>query len=107
MLPGWFDHIRNLDTSLVVFLRGSCSGLGPSEGGIVYGLFSKEASYIGKASVKRTHCPGLAARLTEQSGVCIAQVPRMQANPGIDFSGADHGASVSFHWLFFPQSLKR
>ena len=62
---GWFDHIRNLDTSLVVFLRGICSGLGPSEGGIVYGLFSKEALYIGKASVHRTHCPGLAARLTE------------------------------------------
>ena len=33
---GWFDHIRNLDTSLVVFLRGMCSGLGPSESGIVY-----------------------------------------------------------------------
>ena len=38
-----FNLIRNLDTSLVVFLRGICSGLGPSEGGIVYGLFSKEA----------------------------------------------------------------
>ena len=35
---GWFDLIRNLDTSPVVFLRGTCSGLGPSEGGIVYGL---------------------------------------------------------------------
>ena len=45
---GWFDRIRNLDTSLIVFLRGICSGLGPSEGGIVYGLFSKEALYIGK-----------------------------------------------------------
>ena len=32
----WFDLIRNLDTSLVVFLRGICSGLGPSEGGVVY-----------------------------------------------------------------------
>ena len=62
---GWFDHIRNLDTSLVVVLRGICSGLGLSEGGIVYGLFSKEALYFGKASVDRTHCPGLAARLTE------------------------------------------
>ena len=62
---GWFDLIRNLDTSLVVFLRGICSGLGSSEGGIVYGLFSKEGLYIGKASVNRTHCPGLAARLTE------------------------------------------
>ena len=62
---GWFDHTRNLDTSLVVFLRGICSGLGPSEGGIVYGLFSKEALHIGKASVNRTHCPGLASRLTE------------------------------------------
>ena len=38
---------------------------GPSEGGIVYGLFSKESLYIGKASVNRTHCPGLAARFTE------------------------------------------
>ena len=62
---GWFDLIKNLETSLVVFLRGICSGLGPSEGGIVYGLFSKEALYVGKASVNRTHCPGLAARLTE------------------------------------------
>ena len=25
---GWFDLIRNLDTSLIVFLRGLCSGLG-------------------------------------------------------------------------------
>ena len=49
----------------VVFLRGICSGLGPSEGGIVYGLFSKEGLNVGKASVNRTHCPGLAARLTE------------------------------------------
>ena len=62
---GGFDLIRYLDTSLIVFLRGLCSGLGPSEGGIVYGLFSKEALYVGKASVNRTHCPGLAARLTE------------------------------------------
>ena len=62
---GWFDLIRNLDTSLIVFLRCLCSGLGPSEGGIVYGLFSKEALYVGKASVNRTHCPGLAARITE------------------------------------------
>ena len=46
-------------------LLGTCSVLGPSEGGIVYGLFSKEALYIGKASVSRTHSPGLAARLTE------------------------------------------
>ena len=58
---GWFDHIRNLDTSLVVFLRGICSGLGPSEGGIVYGLFSKEALCIGKASVIALST----ARLTE------------------------------------------
>ena len=62
---GWFDLIRNLDTSLIVFLRGLCSGLGPYEGGIVYGLFSKEVLYVGKASVICTHCPGLAARLTE------------------------------------------
>ena len=63
----WFDLIGNLDTSLVVFLRGICSGLEPSEGGIVYGLFSKEALYVGKASVNRTHCLGLAARLTEDA----------------------------------------
>ena len=30
------------------------------------------------------------------SGVCIAHVSRMQANPGTDFSGADYGAFVSF-----------
>ena len=64
---GWFDLIRNLDTSLIVFLRGLCSGLA-SEGGIVYGLFSKEVLYVGKASVNRTQCPGLAARLTEHIG---------------------------------------
>ena len=40
-------------------------GSGPSEGGIVYGLFSKEALYIGKASVNRAHSLGLATRLTE------------------------------------------
>ena len=62
---GWFRLIQDLDTSLVVFLRGICSGLGPPEGGIVYGLFSKEALYVGKASVSRTHSPGLVARLTE------------------------------------------
>ena len=62
---GWFRLIRDLDTSLIVFLRGLCSGLEPPEGGIVYGLFCKESLYIGKASVCRTHCPGLAARLTE------------------------------------------
>ena len=62
---GWFDHVRNLNISLVVFLRGTCSGLGPSEGGIVYGLFSQEALCVGKASVYHTHCPGLGARLTE------------------------------------------
>ena len=47
------------------FLRGTCSGLGHSEGGIVFGLFSKEGLNVGKASVNRTQCPGLAARLTE------------------------------------------
>ena len=31
------------------------------------------------------------------SGVCIAPVSKMQANPGIDFSGADYGAFFSFH----------
>ena len=31
---GWLDHIRNLDTSLVVFLRGICSGLGPLKVGL-------------------------------------------------------------------------
>ena len=48
---GWFRLIQNLDTFLIVFLRGSYSGLGPSEGVIVYGLFCNEALYIGKASV--------------------------------------------------------
>ena len=31
-----------------------------------FGAFSREALYVGKASVDRTHCPGVAARLTEQ-----------------------------------------
>ena len=61
----WFPLIQDLDTSLVVFLRGTCSGLGLPEGGILYGFLSKEALYLGKASVNRTHSPGLAARLTE------------------------------------------
>ena len=30
---GWFRLIQDLDASLVVFLRGTCSGLGPAEGG--------------------------------------------------------------------------
>ena len=62
---GWFSLIRDLDTSLIVFLRGLCSGLEPPEGGIVYGLFCKESLYIGKSSLCRTHCPSLAAPLTE------------------------------------------
>ena len=61
----WSRLIQDLDTSFVVFLRGTCSGLGLPDGGIVYGLFSKEALYVGKASVSRTHSPGLVARLTE------------------------------------------
>ena len=78
----WFRLIQDLDTSLVVFLRGACSGLGPPEGGIVYGLFSKEALYVGKASVSRTRSPDLAARLTEhfrclyRSGLKDANKPR-------------------------------
>ena len=36
------------------------------------------------------------------SGVSIAQVLKMQINPGIDFSGADYGVVVSFHWAVFP-----
>ena len=43
----------------------ACPDLGPSGGGNVYGLFSKEALDNGKASVSRTHSPSLAARLTE------------------------------------------
>ena len=62
---GWFCLTQDLDTSLVVFLCATCSGLGPPEGGIVYGLFFKEALFMGKASVSRTHSPGLAERLTE------------------------------------------
>ena len=31
------------------------------------------------------------------SGVCIAPVSKMQANPGFEFSRADYGAFVSFH----------
>ena len=40
------------------------------------------------------------------SGVSIAQVSKMQTNPGIDFSGADYGVFVSFHWRSSPRSLK-
>ena len=40
------------------------------------------------------------------SGVSIAQVSKMQTNPSIDFSGADYGVFVSFHWLSSPRSLK-
>ena len=84
VLPGysvleWFGLIQDLDTSLVVFLRGVCSGLGPPEGGIVYGLFSKEALYTGKASVSRTHSPGLAARLTEHFR-CLYRLGLKDAN---------------------------
>ena len=81
VLGGLFDLFRNLDTSLIVFLRGLCSGLGPSEGGIVYGLFSKEALYVGKASVNRTHCPGLAARLTEHPMSLSPRSPRCKQTP--------------------------
>ena len=45
---GWFRLIHDLDTSLVVFLRGTGSGLGPPEVGIVCGLLSKEALFFGK-----------------------------------------------------------
>ena len=102
---GWFDLIWNLDTSLVVFLRGICSGLGTSQGGIVYGLFSKEGLYVGKASVNRRHCPGLAARFTEHIP-CLCRPGLKDANPSIDFSGADYGVFVSFHWLSSPRCLK-
>ena len=102
----WCDHIRNLDTSLVVFLRGICSGLGPSEGGIVYGLFSKEALFLARhLLIARTVqvWPHVSQNI---SGVCVDPVSKMQANPCIDFSGADYGAFVSFHSLPFPQSPK-
>ena len=36
------------------------------------------------------------------SGVSIAQVSKMQTNPGVDFSGADYGVFASFHWLSSP-----
>ena len=98
---GWFRLIQDLDTSLVVFLRGTCSGLAPPEGGFVYGLFSKEALYIGKASVNRTHSPGLAAHLTEHNPVSASSWSQR-----IDFSGASYGAFVSFHWLSVPPPLK-
>ena len=40
------------------------------------------------------------------SGVCIAKVSKMQANPSVDVSDADYGAFVSFQWLSFAHSLK-
>ena len=86
----------------VRFLRGTCSGLGPPEGGTVYGLLSKEALYIGKASVSPTHSPGLAARLTEHF-LCLYRPGLKDAkNPGIDFSGVSYGVFVSSHWQSFP-----
>ena len=103
---GWFDHIRNLDTPLVVFLRGICSGLGLSGGGIVHGLFSKEALSFGKASVNRTHCPDLAAHSTEHIRCLYRPELKGASKPGTDCSGADYGAFVSFHQPSFPQSPK-
>ena len=47
--------------------------------GIVYGLFSKEALFVGKASVRRTHSPGLAARLTEHFQ-CLYRLGLQDAN---------------------------
>ena len=93
---GWFDLIRNLDTSLAVFLRGICSGVGPSEGGIVYALSSKEGLYVGKASLLIAHTVQVSLN---KSGVSIAQLSKMQTNPDIDFFCVDYGVFVSFHWL--------
>ena len=104
---GWFDHIRNLDPSFVLFLRGICSCLGPSEAGIVYGLFSKEALYVDKASVNRTHTVQVWPHVSQNmSGVFIAQVSKMQTDPDIDFSGEEYGVFGSSHWLSFPRFPK-
>ena len=86
----------------VVFVRFS----GAPEGGIVYGLFAREALYVGETSVHRTHCPGLAAHLTGHIR-CLYRPGLKEANkPGYHFSGADYGVCVSFHWLSSPRFLK-
>ena len=71
----------------------------------VWGLFSKVALYVGRASVNRTHFPGLAARLTEHFR-CLYRPGLKEANPSIDISGADCGVFVSFQWLSSPRFLK-
>ena len=84
---GWIRLIQDLDTTLVVFLRGICSDLGPPESGIVYGLFSKEAFFIGKGicqSVVHTLQVWLHV-LQNISGACIVLISKVQTNPGIDF----------------------
>ena len=62
----------------------------------------KKALYVGKASVCRTHSPGLAARLTEHFR-CLYRPGLKDANkPRIDFSGASYGVYVSFFLTVFP-----
>ena len=77
--------IRNLDTSLVVFLRGICSGLGPSPG--------KRCTLARHLLIARTVqvWPPVS-----QNSVSIAQVSKMQTIPGIYFSGADFFPSAVF-----------
>ena len=101
----WFPLIQDLDTSLVVFLRGTCSGLGLPEGGILYGFLSKEALYIGKASVNRTHSPGLAARLTEHFW-CLCRPGLKDASKPRKRLLSRKLWSVRSHWQSFLPSLK-
>ena len=56
---GWFRPTQDLDTSLVVFLRGTFLKVD------LCMVSCQKKCCIGKASVSRTHSPGLAARLTE------------------------------------------
>ena len=105
-LLGGVINFRNMDTSLVVFLRGIFSGLGPSEGGIVYGLFSKEALYIGKASVNRTHCPGLVARLTEHIPCLYRPGLKDASKLRYQLLRRSSRGDRFFPLAFFPQFLK-
>ena len=88
---GWFRLIQDMDTSLVVFLRGTCLGLGPPQGGIVCGLFSKEAFFLAR-HLSVVHTLQIWLHVSQNiSGACIVLVSKVQPNPGIEFSGASCG----------------
>ena len=98
--------VQDLDTPHVVFLRGTCSGLEPSESGLSNDSSPKKRCILAR-HLLITHTVQVLLHVSRNiSGVSIAQVSKMQTNPGIDFSGASYGEFASFHWLSFPPSLK-